>query len=40
MIDLHVGKVEIDQTGNGDQIADALHRLAQNIVGDSKRIGQ
>src|ERR1700723_622117 len=33
----HVGEIAIDDAGNGDDVADALHRLAQNIVGDAER---
>ena len=29
----HVGEVEVDQAGHGDQVGDALHALAQHVVG-------
>ncbi len=29
----HVGEVEVDQAGDGDQVGDALHALAQDVVG-------
>ena len=32
-----VGEIAIDQAGRGDDVADALHRLAQNVVGDAER---
>ena len=32
-----VGEVAIDQAGRGDDVADALHGLAQNVVGDAER---
>ena len=32
-----IGEVAIDQARRGDNVADALHGLAQNIVGDAKR---
>ena len=31
-----VGQVEVDETGNGDQVADALHALAQHVVGQAQ----
>ncbi|HEV2615718.1 MAG TPA: hypothetical protein VGU63_03805, partial [Candidatus Acidoferrales bacterium] len=34
----HVGEIAIDDAGNRDDIADALHRLAQNIVRDAERL--
>ena len=34
----HVGEVEVDQAGQRDQIADALHALAQDVVGDLERV--
>ncbi len=36
----HVGEVAIDDSGNGDDVGDALHRLPQNIVGDAKGVEQ
>ena len=30
----HVGEVEVDHGGQGDQVGDALHALAQDVVGD------
>ena len=30
----HVGEVEVDQARQGDQVADALHALAQQVVAD------
>ena len=32
-----VGEVAIDQARRGDDVADALHGLAQNVVGDAER---
>jgi hypothetical protein len=29
----HVGEVEVDQAGDGDEVRDALHALAQDVVG-------
>ena len=29
----HVGEVEVDEAGHGDQVGDALHALAQDVVG-------
>ncbi len=34
----HVGEVAIDDAGNGDDVADALHGLAQDVVGDAERL--
>src|SRR5580658_11330093 len=34
---LHVGKIAIDDAGDGDDVRNALYRLAQNIVGDAER---
>ena len=34
---LHVGEVAVDDAGDGDDVGDALHRLAQNVVGDAER---
>ncbi|MEZ4768343.1 MAG: hypothetical protein R2844_07945 [Caldilineales bacterium] len=36
-ITAHVGEVEVDQTGDGDQFADTLDTLAQHIVGHVER---
>ena len=33
---LHVGEVAVDDAGNGDDVADALHGLAQDVVGDAE----
>src|SRR5215212_9684374 len=30
----HVGEVEVDQPGDGDQVGDALHTLEQDLVGE------
>ena len=35
---LHVGEVEVDLAGDGDEVGDALHRLAQDVVGDLERL--
>ena len=40
MIALHVGEVDVDLARHGDQIADALHRLAQHVVGDAEGVGE
>ena len=34
----YVGKVAIDDAGNSDDVGDALHALAQNVVGDSETL--
>ncbi len=34
----HIGKVEIDQAGNNNQIRNALNGLAQNIVGNAEGV--
>src|SRR5208337_3453446 len=34
----HVGKIAIDDAGDGDDIRNALHGLAQNVVGDAERV--
>src|SRR6266511_916544 len=34
----HVGEVEIDQTREGDQVADALDALPEDVVGDLERV--
>ncbi|MFD2353408.1 hypothetical protein ACFSTC_35245 [Nonomuraea ferruginea] len=35
---LHVGEVEVDQTGRGDQVGDALHTGEQHLVGGLERV--
>src|SRR5699024_7008823 len=35
---LHVGEVEVDQTGGGDQVGDALHTGEQHLVGGLERV--
>ena len=35
---LNVGKVQINQRGHGDQIADALNALAKHIVRDAESL--
>ena len=35
---LHVGEVEVDETGHGDEVADALHALAQDVIDDAERV--
>src|SRR4051794_13464095 len=32
----HVGEVEVDQPGQGDQVRHALHALAEDVVGDTE----
>ena len=32
----HVGKIAVDDAGHGDDVRDALHRLAQDVVSDAK----
>ena len=34
----HVGEVEVDQSGDGDQVGDALDALAQHFVGDPEGV--
>src|SRR5580658_1943547 len=34
----HVGEVAVDDAGNGDDVRDALHGLAQNVVGDAEGV--
>ena len=34
----HVGEVEVDQPGHGDDVADALDALAQDVVDDPERV--
>jgi len=31
---LHVGKIAVDDSGDGNDVGDALHRLAQNVICD------
>ena len=40
MIVSHVGEVDVDLAGHGDQVGDALDRLAQHVVGDAERLGE
>ena len=35
----HVGEVEVDLAGHGDDVADALHGLAQHVVGHAEGLG-
>ena len=35
---LHVGKVAVDDAGNGDDVGDALHALPQHVVGDAEAL--
>jgi cell division protein FtsZ len=35
---LHVGEVEVDQTGRGDQVGDALDAGQQDLVGGAERV--
>src|SRR5438552_1536830 len=35
---LHVGEVEVDEAGHGDEIADALDPLPEHIVDDAERV--
>ena len=34
----HVGEVAVDDAGNGDDVGDALHALAEDVVGDAERL--
>ena len=34
----HVGEVEVDQAGQRDEVGDALHALAQHVVGDAEGV--
>ena len=34
----HVGEIAIDDAGHGDDVGDALHGLAKNVVGDAKGV--
>ena len=36
---LDVGEVEVDEPGEDDQVADALHALAEHVVGQLERLG-
>ena len=36
----HVGEVQVDQAGDGDQLGDALDALAQHVVGQLERLLQ
>ena len=33
----HVGEIAVDDAGNGDDVGNSLHRLAQNVVGHAER---
>src|SRR5881396_3772114 len=33
---LHVGEVEVDETRHRDEVADALHALAEDVVDDAE----
>ena len=35
---LHVGEVAVDDAGDGDDVGDALHALAQHVVGDAETL--
>src|SRR5437588_7472 len=35
---LDVGEVQVDETWHGDQVADALHALAQHVIHDAEGI--
>ena len=35
----HVGEVEVDEPRDGDQVGDALHALAEDVVGHPERLG-
>ncbi len=34
----HVGKIAVDDARYGNDVGDALHRLAENVVGDTERV--
>ena len=34
----HVGEVQVDEPGHGDEVGDALHALAQDVVGVLERL--
>src|SRR3989454_4648876 len=34
----HIGKVAVDDAGHGDDVRDALHGLAKNVVGDAEGV--
>ena len=36
----HVGEVEVDDAGDGDQVGDPLDALAQDVVGELERLGE
>ena len=36
----YIGEVEVDKTGNNDQIGDALYTLTEYIIGDQERVVQ
>ena len=36
----HVGEVEVDDPGHGDQVGDALDALAKDVVGHLERVGE
>ena len=36
----HVREIKVDQTRNGDQLTDRLHRLSEHIIGDLKGVGK
>ena len=36
----HVCKIEVDQSGNGDELRDTLYALVQNIIGQAERVLQ
>ena len=40
MIVLTSAKSRLIMPGHEDQVGDALHRLAQHVVGDAERLGQ
>ena len=35
---LHVGEVAVDDAGNGDDVGDSLHTLAEHVVGDAEAL--
>ena len=35
-----IGKIKIDKSGGIDQLGNALHAAAQNVVGDLKGVAQ
>src|SRR4029077_20109856 len=34
----HIGKVAVDDAGNGNDVGDALHRLTEDVVGDAEGV--